>query len=136
MLVDTNVLSQLTRPNGDRNVIDWIAANFEAMSVPPVVASELLFGAYKQADPDQRRRLIAVTEALLARCDGRFVALDVRDAMLHGRLSGEAARLGWTRPASDSMVAAMAIMRGLPVATRNLKHFEGLGLTLIDPWTV
>ena len=134
MLVDTNVLSQVTRPNGDPKVIDWIGANFDRLMIPSLVASELLYGAHKQADRRQRERLIAATETLLRRCEGKIVAFEAADAMLHGRLSGEAARAGGTRPASDSMIAAMAVIRELPVATRNVRHFAGLGLTIVDPW--
>lgn len=134
MLVDTNVLSQITRPKGDTSVIAWIAENFDRMLIPSIVASELLYGAHKQADPVQRQRLIATTETLLLRCAGKFVAFDAEDAMLHGRITGEAARTGKTRPARDSMMAAMAVIRRLPVVTRNVRDFEGLGLTLVNPW--
>ena len=134
MLVDTNVLSQLTRPNGDTKVIAWIDDHFNQLLIPSLVASELVFGAYKQSDVNLRRRIVAATEALMKRCEGKFVAFNEEDAMLHGRLSGAAARTGRTLPPSDSMIAAMAIIRELPVATRNVKHFQGLGLTLINPW--
>lgn len=134
MLVDTNVLSQVTRPNGDLGVLDWIEANFGSIQVPALVVSELVFGAHAHPDPEQRRRLLAATDALLLRCKSKFVAFDESDALLHGQLSGEAARAGRTLPARDSMIAAMAIIRNLPVATRNVKDFEGLGLTLINPW--
>lgn len=134
MLIDTNVLSQLTRPRGDAGVIEWIGDNFDRLSVPSPVVSELVFGAHRQADPVQRGRLISVTYALLERCRGKIIAFDDGDAELHGRLTGDAVRLGRTLPASDAMVAAMALLRDMPVVTRNVRHFSPIGVMVIDPW--
>ena len=134
MLVDTNVLSQVTRPSGDPGVIGWIAEHFHELIVPAPVVSELVFGAYKQRDPIQRERLIAVTQALLERCRGKIVPFDEADAELHGRLLGDGVRLGRTLPAGDAMIAAMALLRDLPVVTRNARHFRPVGVRVIDPW--
>jgi predicted nucleic acid-binding protein len=35
---------------------------------------------------------------------------------------------------ADAQIAAICLARGATLATRNTKHFEGLGLTLINPW--
>jgi predicted nucleic acid-binding protein len=37
---------------------------------------------------------------------------------------------------ADAQIAATCIAHGAILATRNLSHFEGLGLAMIDPWTV
>jgi toxin FitB len=37
---------------------------------------------------------------------------------------------------ADALIAAIARARNAAVATRNRKHFVGLGLRLIDPWAV
>jgi len=134
MLVDANVLSQMTRRSGDAEVIAWIDRHFDRLLVPAVVASELLFGAHKLADAAQRNQLVPATDALLLRCAGKFVSFDIADATLRGCLMGEAARLGHTRPSGDTMIAAMAVNRGLAVATRNVRHFQGLDLEIINPW--
>jgi predicted nucleic acid-binding protein len=38
-------------------------------------------------------------------------------------------------PAIDSLLAATALVHRLTVVTRNAKDFEGLGLTVINPWS-
>ena len=35
---------------------------------------------------------------------------------------------------ADAQIAATALVHGVPLATRNTKDFEGLGIELIDPW--
>jgi len=39
-----------------------------------------------------------------------------------------------TLPFRDGLIAATAKAGGFPVATRNTKDFEGLGIELINPW--
>jgi predicted nucleic acid-binding protein len=41
---------------------------------------------------------------------------------------------GLTVSMADAQIAAICLARGATLATRNTKHFEGLGLTLINPW--
>ena len=38
------------------------------------------------------------------------------------------------RPVRDALIAAMAIVHGIPVVTRNASDFEPTGVTVIDPW--
>jgi toxin FitB len=35
----------------------------------------------------------------------------------------------------DTLIAGIARARRAAIATRNARHFEGCGLTLIDPWS-
>ena len=43
-------------------------------------------------------------------------------------------RMGQPVTSFDAMIAAIARSRGAAVATRNVKDFEGCGVTVIDPW--
>ena len=47
-----------------------------------------------------------------------------------------AARRAAGRPVSqsDSQIAAIARSRGMAVATRNVRDFEGAGVAVVDPW--
>lgn len=135
ILIDTNVLSQTTRAHGSGKIIGWIDQHFEQLLVPVFAASEMLYGVHKLADPAQRDRLARATDAILKRFEGRIVPFEAEDAFLHGRLTGEMERRGRTLSPSDSVMAAIALTRGLTIATRNIRHFDGLGLDLIDPWT-
>lgn len=35
----------------------------------------------------------------------------------------------------DTQIAAIALAHGAAIATRNVKHFTGRGITIINPWT-
>ncbi len=36
----------------------------------------------------------------------------------------------------DAQIAAIAHSQGMALATRNVPDFDGIGVTLIDPWRV
>ncbi len=67
---------------------------------------------------------------------------DFRGASSFGRRGRRRLRGGLRRPADgwapagtiDLMLAAIARVHGAGVVTRNVADFEGVGLTIIDPW--
>jgi predicted nucleic acid-binding protein len=46
----------------------------------------------------------------------------------------KAERLGTKVVAPDAYIAATALAKGFAVATRNTKHFESMGVAVINPW--
>jgi predicted nucleic acid-binding protein len=60
---------------------------------------------------------------------------DIDSAQIWGRLKAELSLKGTSKPLIDLQIAATALRHGLPVVTRNTKHFEGLGLVVINPWS-
>jgi predicted nucleic acid-binding protein len=51
-----------------------------------------------------------------------------------GRLAGERDLAGSPLPISDGLIAATALEHDLTLVTRNLKHFDDLGLRIVNPW--
>lgn len=45
------------------------------------------------------------------------------------------AKIGRKAAAPDTYIAATAAARGFAVATRNVKNFEHIGITVINPWS-
>lgn len=60
---------------------------------------------------------------------GRVLAYDLAAARTFARY-----RVPEHAPADDAVIAAVAEVNGLTVATRNVQHFEPLGITVVDPW--
>jgi predicted nucleic acid-binding protein len=42
--------------------------------------------------------------------------------------------MGRPVPTSDVQIAGIAISRRMPIATRNIRDFEDIGVRLINPW--
>ncbi len=135
ILVDTNVLSQPIRANGERRVIDWLDANDAEIIIPSFAVAELVYG-YEVLDWSRHRmELHDSVFALLTRYRNRIVSFDRAAAEAHGWLVAKMKKAGTPLPLVDSQIAAIAIARASSMATRNVKDYERTGLTVIDPWT-
>ena len=135
ILVDTNVWSELTRPDPDRRVTAWEAAHAPRLWLATVVIGELLSGAYLLPEGKRRQAFLDGYDELIAVHADRIVPFDLAAARRYGPVLAAQERAGRAPGTADTQIAAMALAQGMALATRNTKHFDGLGLTLIDPWT-
>jgi predicted nucleic acid-binding protein len=132
-LLDTNVLSELVKPVPNPNVSAFVAAQTDPL-ISVLTLHELTWGAERAPDPARRAKLIAWLAALRAQFAGRLVDVDVDVAEHRGRLRAAAAAQGHPVEAIDALIAASALARGAVVATRNVKDFVPLGVSVVDPW--
>ena len=136
-LLDTNVIAELTRPNGTIRVQDWAAAQDEE----GLFLSILTLGEYDKglhhvsADNPLRPRIAASIAALEARFAGRILALTDPIVRRWGTISGETKRLtGQSPPVIDTLLAATAIEHDLCLVTRNTRDVRHSGARLLSPW--
>ncbi|MEA2328378.1 MAG: toxin FitB [Thermoanaerobaculia bacterium] len=136
ILLDTNVISAFVRPEPDQAVKSWLDLQpAKSMWTTSISVYELRFGVELLAF-GRRRQLLeeALTKALEEDFDGRVIPFDVEAAQAAGRIGAARRRLGRTVEIRDLQIAGIAIARNAKLATRNIRHFEGLGVELIDPW--
>ncbi len=132
-LIDTNVLSELRRPQPDASVVAWVAARPPATLFISVLTLAELKKGIARLPPSARKTALAdwLDVELPAYFLGRILAVDVPVALRWGELVAAAGR---PLPAIDAMLAATASVHGLSLVTRNVRDFEGLGVVVIDPW--
>jgi toxin FitB len=87
-------------------------------------------GATARAD-----RLDVWLDGLVATYTDRILALDVSTARVTGHLSEALTAIGRHPGLADVVIAATAKLHGFAVLTRNLRHFERLGIEVLDPFT-
>ncbi|MCL2655346.1 MAG: PIN domain-containing protein [Coriobacteriia bacterium] len=132
-LLDTNVISELSRKTPDPKVINWInAQEVSDLAISVLTAGEIVYGYLKLPEcrkKDQLRgwfevdfmewiqdRIFPVTEAVVR----DWAALKATSRPL---------------PVVDSLLAATAIAANATLVTRNTKDFAGVkGLKLVNPW--
>jgi len=133
-LVDTNVISELTRPKPAPAVAAWFEeVADESLHLSVVTLGELRRGVEKLPAGKRKEKLRYWLEQELPSWFGeRLLAIDAAVADTWGGLQASAER---TLPAVDSLLAATALHHHLRLVTRNTKDFEGLGLETIDPWS-
>jgi predicted nucleic acid-binding protein len=136
ILLDTNVISAFIRPEPDRGVMAWLDTQpAESMWTTAISVYELRFGIELLAAGRRRRELEeALSEALEDDFDGRVVPFDEPAAQAAGRLGAARRLVGRTVEIRDLQIAGIALARKATIATRNVRHFEGLGVALINPW--
>jgi len=132
-LVDTNVISEVGKGRRcDRHVAAWyrsVEAGSLCLSV--LVIGELRAGIERLRRRDAARaarldRSLILTADLFA---DRIFAVDRRVAETWGRLHAER-----RMPAVDGLIAAIALVHGLTVVTRNVPDFVGTGVALLNPF--
>jgi toxin FitB len=135
-LLDTNIPSETSRPRPDANVTTWLknqARDSQFLSV--VTMGELRKGATLLQPSARRTQIEHLIEVLVpAWFAGRILPVTQSIAERWGVLEAQQELAGLPFGVADGMIAATALEHGLTVVTRNTKHFEGLGLSLINPW--
>jgi predicted nucleic acid-binding protein len=137
IVFDTNVLSELLRPEPNPLVSNWVQAQPQAsLFTTALTSAELRFGLSILPSGARRRALEAAILGVLEEdFAGRILPFD--DAAAQSYAAVAALRREAGRPISqfDAQIAAIAHSRGGCLATRNVRDFAGCGIELIDPWS-
>ncbi|HEY5878094.1 MAG TPA: type II toxin-antitoxin system VapC family toxin [Nakamurella sp.] len=135
IVLDTNVISEAMRPRPDPAAMSWLnGQDAQSLNLSSVTLAELLFGIGALPAGAGKDRLSRSLDALLALFPGRILPLDADAARRYAHMAVVARSSGRPLPMADGYIAAIAAARGFAVATRNIEHFQGTGVELIDPW--
>lgn len=136
IVLDTNVVSALMQLEPDPAVITWLdALPGESVWITTVTVFEIRFGLELLPASRKRRRLEdAFAGALTEDFEDRILSFDPTAAETAGSLAANRRRAGRPVEIRDVQIAGIVLARRATLATRNLRHFADLGLTLIDPW--
>ena len=136
ILLDTNVLSELMRPEPNARVLEWLAAQpAQSLFTTSITQAEILHGVMLLAPGKRRDAFAAAAQAMFAEeFAGRIVGFGSDAALPYARIAADRRQAG--RPIShfDAQIAAIARCSGAAVATRNVADFEGCGVEVLDPW--
>lgn len=135
ILLDTNVLSELVRPKPEAKIQAFIRVQTDPI-ISALTIHELVFGAERASDPARRTKLLSWITGIRSQFAGRIVDVDADIAEQAGRLRAGAANQGANTDPMDALIAACAASKGATIATRNVRDFAPLGVTIIDPWVV
>jgi toxin FitB len=135
-LLDTNIPSELTRPNPQESVADWLDnADDEQLYMSVISLGEILKGITILPTSKRRTQLEEWLEGTLRPWFGhRILPVDETVAERWGVLSGQCKVKGRPLKVADGLIAATALTNDLAVVTRNVSDFEGLGVQIVNPW--
>ena len=136
IVLDTNVLSELMRPEPHPAVFAWVAAQPRtSLYTTSLNRAELLYGV--AALPKGRRKeALAAAAELMFQDDlaGRILSFDGDGAAHYARLVAARRDAGAPIEAFDALIAATTLAAGAGIATRDVGGFAGCGLSVINPW--
>lgn len=124
------------RSEPDSVVVAWLDAQpAESIWTTAITVFEVRLGLELLARGRKRKLLEEAFEKSLEEdLEGRVLSFDVIAAQEAGRVAAERRRAGRTIEIRDVQIAGIAAARRATIATRNRRHFEGLRLSLVDPW--
>lgn len=127
-LLDTNIVSELTKPAPDPVCVIWLEARAADCAISSITLAELRWGIERLPDGKRKADRERDYAFLLEDYQGRFFDFDGPAAAEWGRYPAELeAGFGsdWWKHYDfrDTQIAAIAREYGLTVVTRNVKHF-------------
>lgn len=134
-LIDTNVVSELRRPDrANPGLAAWAEGRAAGdLFLSAITVFELELGAALAARRDSAKGEVLrrwITTQVLPAFRDRILPVDAAVAQ---RCAGLHVPTPW--PQRDSLIAATALVHGMTVVTRNVRDFEPMGVPLLNPWT-
>lgn len=136
IVLDTNVVSEMMRAVPDAKVMQWMNAQAaDELWLNSIVVSELLFGVARLPAGARRQQLTRAVQATIDQdFADRIAPFGLEAAVAYAQIASSCEAKGRPIDMADAQIAAICVVHDAALATRNTKHFEGLGLKLINPW--
>ncbi|MDE2824276.1 MAG: type II toxin-antitoxin system VapC family toxin [Chloroflexota bacterium] len=131
-LLDTDVVSLLRRPDRHPAPAMWLQGQRPTdvfISVVTLAEMERGLAQQRRRDPEFARDLETWMERTTDSFADRIIGVDPAAARLWGRMSGDIGHFN-----VDLLIAATALVHGLTVVTRNVRHFEPTGVRVVNPF--
>jgi predicted nucleic acid-binding protein len=135
-LLDTCVISELVKPNPDKNVVNWIQDTpTERLFLSIITIGEIRKGLTKLPDSKRKDLLTNWLNSLLEDYQNRIISIDLTVAENWGIIQGKSEKKGLAMPSIDSLIADIAYTHNLVLVTRNVDDFETSDLPIKNPWS-
>jgi toxin FitB len=132
-LIDTNILSEMTKKRPDNGIVKWLENTPNAdMFISVISIGELALGVAKLADGTKKTELFGWLNELIHEIfNERIVGIDINVMEIWGEMSAKITR---SLPKLDTLIAASAIAWNMTVVTGNVRDFKDVpGLNFFSP---
>lgn len=138
IVLDTNVLSEILRPEPDSRVLAWFAAQpATSLFTTTLTRAEILYGVRVLPAGRRQEKLDAAVNAIFDEDFlDRVLPFDDPAAIAFSEIAAHRKAVGRPMSQMDAMIAAIVRSRGALLATRNTDDFVDCDLSLVDPWAV
>jgi predicted nucleic acid-binding protein len=135
ILLDTNVISEFTKPAPSPRVMAWFEAEDPSnLATTAISEAEVLAGLVIMPEGRRKDGLLRETEAMLNALGYRVFPFDRDAARVYPLVVLQRRAYRLPTDTADGQIAAIARVQGAAIATRNTADFEHCGIKLINPW--
>lgn len=136
IILDTNVVSELMRPEPDAQVRQWVDGRRpDELGTTAITVAEIRHGIERLPDGRRKESLLSSATDLFATFGNLIEPFDTAAAAWFGRIMVRRASLGLPIAGFDAQIAAICRARSASLATRNVKDFRETGVDVLDPWS-
>jgi predicted nucleic acid-binding protein len=136
ILLDSNVLSEFMHGRPDIRVISWLDRQPRtSVWTTSISVFEIRFELRTLPLGKRRTSMMSVFERLLTdTIQGRISSFDQAAAEQAAQLAAIRKNKGRPGELRDTMIAGIVLASHATLATRNLKHFEEIASSVVNPW--
>jgi predicted nucleic acid-binding protein len=136
IIVDTNVVSELMRPEPDPGVASWVRArDRRELRMTAISLAEVRYGIARLPDGRRKQVLLGAADEIFSAFADQILPVDAAAAEHYAVIASSRERAGKPIPGFDALIAAVCRSQGAMLATRNVSDFDGTGIEIINPWT-
>ena len=137
ILLDTNVVSELMRPEPAPQVSSWVRSrDRRELFTSSITIAEIRYGLARLSDGRRKQVLVDAAADVFRAFADQVLPVDITAAEHYAIVASARERSGRPISGFDALIAAICRSRGAILATRNLPDFDGTGIDLIDPWAM
>lgn len=135
---DTNIISELIRPQPNENVLRWVAqTSLLTLYITVITKAELYYGVLLQPDDKRREHLSNAIEVILnSGFDGRILNFDSISSEHFAEIASNRRNIGRPISHADAQIAAICKQHQMTLVTRNVSDFSDCGIDLINPFHI
>lgn len=135
IILDTNVISELMRPEPAASVTEWLAGQSRSsLYVTSLSYAEIRFGLALMPESKRREALTEQATGIFTEdFAGRVLSFTPEMAAAYATIASGRQQAGNRIGPMDGLIAAIARTHGAAIATRD-RDFTGCGITVFNPW--
>ena len=136
IILDTNVISALMQQQPDPVVVAWLDEQpAESIWITSITLFEARYGIALLTHGQRRATLQERFEQLMQEdLENRVLLFDANAAEHAAELAAQRKERGRPVDMRDTCIAGIALAKRATLATRNLRHFKDLSVTVVSPW--
>ena len=136
IILDTNVISELMRPEPSPRVLGWIGKQRAIeLFTTSISEAEIFYGIEILSRGKRRDGLLATADAIFTKdFEGRVLGFESDAARIFSQVAAHRRTLGRPLSQADGQIAAIAQEWSARLATRNVEDFNDCGIDVVNPW--